>query len=267
MAFRRSDFATSTITWVGRPISIAFQEAKGMGFDRIDICLIQNWTEFGVIDLCERPEEVTESLSGALEREGLRLVALNANIETGHERFTIADQVGPVCELATRLRAESGVSVQAASIRTPFPQVCEEMRPVYSEFRKRGITLLVETHNDRWTQVPKNCMRLIEEFPGLKLTLDASHFIVHGYDVPDWEPLIEHTGHCHLRSCGEKGWEEIQVPVSRCSPKVYDSLRKMADLNYQGSLTLEIAEGFGVTNAPAETRKLLDSICSMGIAG
>ncbi len=260
MILDKSYFGVSTLTWAGEPITTALRKAADLGFNKVDIGLLQNWTELGVIDVCKDLDGVVSSLSGAIERARLSVLSINTSLLRDDERFSLTDQAAGLCELAGWLRVKSGVTIQSAPADSSFEQVCAHLEPIYREFLDRQVTLMVETHKDKWTEVPANCTKLMERHDRLKLTLDASHFIIQGYDVADWEHLIGRTGHCHVRSCGEGGWKEVQVPASRCSPRVYRWLDRMQEMGYGGTMSFEMVEGFGVDDAPSETLRLLDRL-------
>lgn len=62
-----------------------------------------------------------------------------------------------------------------------------------------GLRLSVEPHLESIAESPELAARLVEEVPGLRLTLDYSHFVAGGHAPEDVHPLVHHAGHFHAR--------------------------------------------------------------------
>jgi len=253
----------STLTWAKQPYHIAIKRANEIGFRRIDLGLLQGWTEFGVIDLCENEAEITNNLCRLIGDNMMDVLSINTRLLPRNNDFSLTRQAYALCRLATALDSNSGVTMGTGPIDESFKSICKHVEPVYSVFNDMSIVLMVETHKDDYTEKPSNCKQLVDEFPQLRLTLDASHFIIQGYDPGDWTDLIEHTAHCHIRSCGENGWDAIQVPADRCCAKVFKSLECLQKAGYDGTYAFEMGEGLGVADAALETLRLRDLITTM----
>jgi sugar phosphate isomerase/epimerase len=65
-----------------------------------------------------------------------------------------------------------------------------------------GLRLSVEAHLESVAESPQQARRLCEEVPGLKLTLDYSHFVAGGHPVEDVHQLVPLAGHFHARQAG-----------------------------------------------------------------
>ena len=62
-----------------------------------------------------------------------------------------------------------------------------------------GVRLSIEAHYESIVEDPTQARRLFEEVPGLKATLDYSHYVVAGRDPATVHQLIPYTAHFHAR--------------------------------------------------------------------
>jgi len=65
--------------------------------------------------------------------------------------------------------------------------------------KSHGIELSIEPHVGGLLKSPDACLGLIENVPGLKLTLDYAHFVCMGFTQTDIDPLAPHAAHVHMR--------------------------------------------------------------------
>jgi sugar phosphate isomerase/epimerase len=62
-----------------------------------------------------------------------------------------------------------------------------------------GVRLSIEAHYESIVEDPAQACRLFKEVPGLKATLDYSHYVVAGRDPATVHQLIPYTAHFHAR--------------------------------------------------------------------
>jgi sugar phosphate isomerase/epimerase len=62
-----------------------------------------------------------------------------------------------------------------------------------------GVTLTIEPHVHSYLESPDLVLELLEQVPGLKLTLDYAHFVCLGYRQEEIDVLVSHAAHMHLR--------------------------------------------------------------------
>lgn len=65
-----------------------------------------------------------------------------------------------------------------------------------------GLRLSVEGHIGSCVETPEAFSDLLERTPGLRATLDPSHYAYSGFTAPDLVPLIARTRHVQLRPSG-----------------------------------------------------------------
>jgi sugar phosphate isomerase/epimerase len=67
----------------------------------------------------------------------------------------------------------------------------------------QDIVFSVEAHVGSIVPVPKKAERLVDDVPGLTLTLDYTHFTRMGLPDSDVAPLVPHAGHFHMRGAAK----------------------------------------------------------------
>lgn len=90
-----------------------------------------------------------------------------------------------------------------------------------------GLVLSVEPHQSSVVKTPADVMRLIEDVPGLKLTLDYSHFVAAGLADRDVDVLIPHVRHLQARQASigklQTVFEEGVIDFSRILGLLHES--------------------------------------------
>lgn len=101
---------------------------------------------------------------------------------------------------------------------------------------KLGIALSVEGHLGSCVDTPEKLATLLDRTPGLKLTLDYTHFIAAGFADSEVEPLLEHARHFHCRGAA-KG--RLQTSFDENTVDYRRILEKMRAINYPGYFGIE----------------------------
>ncbi len=99
-----------------------------------------------------------------------------------------------------------------------------------------GITLTIEAHVQSLTESPALVEELLAAVPGLKLTLDYSHFVCLGYCQEDIDRLAPHAAHVHLRQA-KPG--ELQTKLDQGTINFPRLIATLKAAGYDGCLALE----------------------------
>ncbi|MGH2347103.1 MAG: sugar phosphate isomerase/epimerase family protein, partial [Chloroflexota bacterium] len=119
-----------------------------------------------------------------------------------------------------------------ASIR----RSAEELAWRVEEAARYGIVLSVEGHLGSNVDTPEKLARLVELTPGLKLTLDYTHFTYAGIPDREVEPLLAHARHFHCRGAA-KG--RLQTPFGENTIDYRRVIARLQELNYPGYFAIE----------------------------
>jgi sugar phosphate isomerase/epimerase len=100
----------------------------------------------------------------------------------------------------------------------------------------QDIALSVEGHVGSNVDTPEKLARLIELTPGLKLTLDYTHFTYAGIPDAEIEPLLIHARHFHCRGAAkgrlQTSFQENAIDYGRI-------IRRMQEIGYGGYFGIE----------------------------
>jgi len=119
----------------------------------------------------------------------------------------------------------SAIEISARALRA-FVAIAQEA----------GITLTIEPHVRSVTESPAMTLTLLDRVPGLKLTLDYSHFVCLGFRQEDIDPLASHAAHIHLRQA-KPG--ELQAKYDYGTINFPTLIGTLKDVGYDGYLVLE----------------------------
>jgi sugar phosphate isomerase/epimerase len=129
-----------------------------------------------------------------------------------------------------------GVLFDSEPNQTSWSRTVDEMNWRVAQAKAQGITLGTEAHVGSLAPDPKSAKKLVEDVPGLTLTLDYTHFTRVGLPDSAVEPLVKHASHFHARGA-RKG--RLQAPVKENSIDYRRVLKAMKQTGYQGYVGVE----------------------------
>jgi sugar phosphate isomerase/epimerase len=112
----------------------------------------------------------------------------------------------------------------------------EELHWRVDKAKRYGIVFAVEAHVGSIAPDPKLASALVEQVPGLTLTLDYTHFTRLGIGDAEVEPLVRYASHFHLRgACRGR----LQAPLKQNTIDYRRVLESMDRVGYSGWLGIE----------------------------
>jgi sugar phosphate isomerase/epimerase len=142
-----------------------------------------------------------------------------------------------------------------ASIR----RSAEGLKRRVDEAARHGIALSVEGHVGSNVDTPEKLARLLELTPGLRLTLDYTHFTRQGIPDDEVEPLLAHARHFHCRGAAPG---RLQTTFQENTIDYRRVIRKMREVGYRGYFAIEYVwidwEGCNRTDNVCETIQFRD---------
>ncbi len=144
-------------------------------------------------------------------------------------------------ELARRLEAPGmtmlpGMRFGDEPWETAIRRSAGELAWRVEEAARYGIVLSVEGHLGSNVDTPEKLARLVELTPGLKLTLDYTHFTYAGIPDREVEPLLAHARHFHCRGAA-KG--RLQTPFGENTIDYRRVIARLRELDYPGYFAIE----------------------------
>lgn len=123
------------------------------------------------------------------------------------------------------------------------------------------LSISIEPHLDSIASTPEAALKLVDDVPGLSLTLDWAQFVQQGYNEDDLVPMLPHTRHIQLRQAA-KG--KLQTPFDSGTIDFPAVIRALQAENYRGVVCIEYLRstqdihGMMPVNVLRETVKLRD---------
>lgn len=221
---------------------------KLLGFEAVDLGLFVDEAE---VDLPDSAPALVRELGGALETHGLRCTDV---FFTSGASF---EEIAPNQRDRSRrdfLRRQFAAAVNvAAALGAPgltilpgvhWPEeadvgwdVCvEELRWRVEECARRDLSVGFEPHIGSIAPTPELALSLVEAAPGLKVTLDLSHFDVQAISTGRALCLVPHARHVHVRAALPGA---IQVRWSENESEIETLAHALAADGYQGCFCVE----------------------------
>lgn len=129
-----------------------------------------------------------------------------------------------------------GVYFEQESKDDSFKRCCGELAWRCEKAKEYGLVFSVEAHLGSIAPTPQEAFRLVQDTPGLTLTLDYTHFTKQCIPDPEIEPLIKHASHFHARGAA-KG--RLQTVVKENTINYARVVKVMKEINYSGFIGIE----------------------------
>ena len=218
-----------------------------LGFEAVDLGL---FAEAGS-DLAARTADTVRELEAARDAHGVRYTDLffvpGATFDeiAPHQRdpglrASARSQFSAALEVAAALEVP-GMTLLPGSpwtddARGGWELCAEELRWRVGEGARRGVGIGVEAHLGSIVSTPELALEMLEAVPGLRLTLDLSHFDVQDIAAERTLALAPHARHVHVRA-SRPG--EIQVRWSQNSAPVAALVDALEAGGYDGCYCVE----------------------------
>jgi sugar phosphate isomerase/epimerase len=133
------------------------------------------------------------------------------------------------------------LTIPAAPLGTPFDDEVARLSGLASFAMREGLVLTVETHSRAVTADPAVAAELCKAVPGLRLTLDPSHYIQGPNQGADYDVVFPYVQNVHLRDTG-RGPGEFQVRVGQGEIEYGRIVNLLARHGYDRALTVSILD-------------------------
>ncbi|MDO4570131.1 MAG: sugar phosphate isomerase/epimerase [Planctomycetia bacterium] len=165
------------------------------------------------------------------------------------------------CVKLARVMQVVTLSVRPAPGGFPFNSEVERLRICVAEAAKRGIEVGITTERGRLTEDIASVKSLCRLVPGLRVTLDPSHFIYKGNEqmLLQMESLFDLTLHVRLRD-SKKG--RLQVCIGQGDLEFGHLVGKLENKGYRGALSVDIipSDDLDVAQELRKMRLFLESL-------
>lgn len=137
---------------------------------------------------------------------------------------------------AKHVTALPGVVFEKEKLVDSWKRCCDEMAWRVEQAKGHRIVFGVEAHIGSLIAKPKDALRLMQDVPGLTLTLDCTHFTRDGFPDSAAYPLVPYASHFHAR-CARKG--RVQCSFEENTLDYAGLLRRLQRADYRGYMVVE----------------------------
>lgn len=215
----------------------------GMFFERSHLRpeVVQEDTSYWAGLVGERLEQAQLEVADLYFAPSMDLTTRGANnpdlseLEAGHEMFL------NVLDFARKIRApgitmNSGTDYGEESRSESLSRSAAEMARRVDAAGEHGIEIRVEGSVGSNTDTPASLGELMANTPGLRVTLDYSHFVYQGQPESDVDSLIEYAGHFQCRGAApgimQARFEQNTIDFPRI-------IKQLQEAEYAGYFSLE----------------------------
>lgn len=223
-----------------------------LGFKGVDVGLFQNRSHLWPSKEFKNIRKSAAQLKQKLDDRGLKpadvflqadpdFVPYAANNPDPKRRQIARDLLLKTFEYANEcgtkhVTALPGAKFDGVPEKESFKLCCEEMAWRVEQADKAKINFSIEAHIGSIVPRPQDAKKLVDAVPGLKLTLDYTHFTYLGLPDSATEPLIAHATHFHARGA-RKG--RLQSSVKDNVIDYKRILQVMKETGYKGYVGVE----------------------------
>lgn len=169
-------------------------------------------------------------------RETHRMDICSFLVELGETGDLAYQQFHSICKLAKAIKVHS-ITIPSAELGTPLNEEVEHLRRLVGIAGMEGIRVSTKNETGKISQDPDTLKLLCNHVEGLGITLDPSHFHYGPHAGADYDPLLPHVYHTHLRDTRK---DELQVRVGQGEIEYGRLVSQLQKIGYDRALCVDI---------------------------
>jgi sugar phosphate isomerase/epimerase len=208
-------FATACYSFPLLSLEQAARIAATLGFEYLDVGAWEIPSNLSREEIVQSPETVADRLKRISDQEGIGFsdffptfgegrTGSPLNTRNPGERESNDRAFGAFIELC-RAADIPGMTLLPGLAWPDLPQeesirlTCEPLRQYVQRAGEAGLRIGIEAHLESVVEDPKMARKLLEQVPGLTLTMDYAHFVAGGYPIEAAHALLPYTAHFQAR--------------------------------------------------------------------
>lgn len=205
----------SDYTWPYIGHDAAMTVVADLGFSGIDIGVFHEASHVTLSSIRGKAHQRAEEVRSAADTHGLTIAdvfltadpdlsRLSPSSRSGEDQRELRELFDDVLEFAEHAGSRGvtllpGVIDPGVSPQESLERSAEALADLVAQGSQRGLEVSVEPHVGSCIESPEATRLLLDECPGLMVTLDPSHYEYQGWSVPAILGLINRTRHVQIR--------------------------------------------------------------------
>jgi len=243
--------ACSDYTFPLLPHEHVFKLIAALGFEGVDVGLFEDRSHLQPSHVLPHLARSADELSAKVRDQGLQFADMfyqassfqdrSANDPDPQQRASSRELFLRILEFALRCNAHHvtglpGIDWEGVPHDTSLKRAADELSWRAEQARVVGVVYSVEAHLGSVAPTPAEAKALIEQAPGLTLTLDYTHFVKQDISQDECEILMPYAAHYHARGTAPG---RLQAPMSANQVDFNRVLAAMERAGYQGYMGVE----------------------------
>lgn len=244
----------SSYSFEAIPLEGTLAAAHAMGFKGVDIGGFHNRgrASYEPDEVGQNPQKHADHLKALLDKYELIAVDFFAQFGSSPSERSLNDPDAAVrrqdlesfkgiarfCKLVNipGVTVLPGVDHPGRSLEQNLDASGEMLGEFVKVAHDEGILVSYEPHMGSVADTPELALALCARAPGVKVTLDYSHFLLQYIPVERVHALIPHAGHFHIRQARPG---KLQTRFSEGTLDFVDIARRLKVAGYQGCMSIE----------------------------
>ncbi|GBD34910.1 hypothetical protein HRbin36_00012 [bacterium HR36] len=228
------ELACSTFAFTRYSLEDALRSMVELGYSRAELAIQPQSRHLTAEQICQDFEGCLERLRGI---HGITPGAFLVELASPELRLW-QRQFPEVCRLANLLGVVT-VTVVAGHRGSDWSKEVQRLRQIVAWAFPYGVVVCVETQLGRWTESPEAAVELCRCVPGLRLTLDPSHYLCQGVSEKALDCLYPYVHHVQLRDSGQTP-DKLQVRTGQGQMPFSRIIQQLRRYEYRGLITVEM---------------------------
>ncbi|HSG71727.1 MAG TPA: sugar phosphate isomerase/epimerase [Planctomycetaceae bacterium] len=205
----------------------ALRQIEDLEFDRFELCLNEQGSEWTFSAIAERPDEHVQHL-----KELTRLTPVAIDIAGDVDRV----QFQSVCRFA-KLCKITQLTIPASSTGAPYNTEIDRLKDLVAIANQESVLVSLKTQSGTLTEDPHTAAELCQSVKGLRLTLDPSYYMRGNAQTSEYDILLPHVSHTHLRDSTPT---EVQVMTGLGEIDYNRLISQLNKLGYRRALSVDL---------------------------
>ena len=181
--------AATTRAFADLSFAEALQQIEDLEYDRFELCLKEDGSEWSLSSIAEQPEEHVQQL-----KEMTRLTPVAIYIEGDVDRVEFQG-IGRFAKLSKITQ----LTIPASATGAPYNTEIDRLKDLVAIANQESVLVSLKTQSGTLTEDPHTAAELCQSVKGLRLTLDPSYYMRATAQTSEYDIVLPYVSHTHLR--------------------------------------------------------------------